>query len=960
MPSRGKQPYRDMLLCSLVLTFASALPISAQPKTDAPKSDPAAKPPVAPTPALKDPPAKNDAAGKVEPEIDLVMLLKPEFVFGVRVPSDSIWQVSASAGRQVYRVPMTVKPGSEAMEVHSDTIRIKGGRFLCWEMIDDLELTTAQAPAPVTINLNSGIAPTFDLVAEADDRLPIGVPRFARDLKVGPGKTVSWKMERNLIGGVLLNGQGAYNLKLNKTALEALNPGNPPKIVRDPSQKPADFQKKKLEAEEEYRKKVTVYREVVRQVGKLPDEFKGPMPKTLWALFEVRANPKSLEFEGPAPMPWEISIESLVILQKIADVQQAQQFAIDSATGKASGAGLRAAGTLLASIQGEAPHPFSTRLIAHAITVAGFIGDMQENDAKYKLVEQLLASKDGATIAAITKRLAITPTSASAKLMSKALKDGLMDAASQLKTLDGLITGFQANSKAGAENLLGTTNQFLADPKGPEPRKIFETLLDASKKNEELRQAVQTGIDFDSIPETRLDSVLAATIEAAPTEPVAAEWLNNMLGVKDAGRLLRVVSALNATKLEEADAGTPAAPATPGATGAPAGATGAESKPTITGALGALIGGRKTGTVITSRIPIRSITHNIFAAAQNSNAQIRALAWLGTRHFVMDEAKMTPDDKAKWPRQIVDIAIAQSPTPVPPVLFLARHEGPATGDAVAQFLVRADNDASIAAAKALLGSKREIDQVLVRLGNETDRHNFGIRFYENITTVAPYAVGLLRDKSDGAPALKWFGRQLQAGVLPDPAEWDLAFGSVDRVIEFVPAGDENLALGAVGALVAGAGGGDVDVPKVAAALRANKSATVPELIKLWADQRAPLFAQRLKRTDGKFDVVLTSAPEPREEKTPPTWTSATVGQAVVKVEGSKVTIGNVGATIPADGNLVIQLNAADLKKLPGEAGKFLGGYNKAIDLRPLSNGGWRASLNMGDGRLAKLTLVPAK
>ncbi len=939
MLSRGKQPYRDLLISTLLLTCSAALPVSAQPK-----AEPAPAPRTGTTPALKDPPTKNEAAGKLDTELDLNSLLKYDFVFGVRIPNDSIWQIQAAAGRQLIRVPLTVKPGDKAMEVNADSVKLRGARFLCWEMIDDLELTTSQPPQAPTINLVSGIAPKFDVVAEATDRLPIGVPRFARDLHAGPDKMISWKMDRTIFGGTLLEGQGPYNLKLNKNSFEKLNPGPPPRMVKDPSQKAADFQKKKLEAEEEYRKKTTVHREVARQLTKLPDEFKGPMPRTLWAVFEDRANAKSLEFEGPAPLPWEFSLDALRLLQKIADVQNQTQFATDTAAGKPSGPALRAAGELLATIQGDTPHPYSTRLIAHAITVAGFIGDMQEGDQKFLLVEKLLASKDGATIAAITKRLAITPTAASAKLMSKALKDGLMDAGAQLTTLGGLLSAFQTDPKAGAENLISTTNQFLADPKGPDPQKIFASLLDASKKSEDLRAAIQAGINFDSIPESRLDAVLAATIEAAPTESVAAEWLNNLLGVKEAAKLLKIVSALNATRLEEPASADPKA----------------GTKPTITGTLSALVPGRKAGTVITARIPIRSTSHNIFAAAQNTNAQIRALAWLSTRHFSIDEAKMSPDDKAKWPKQLVDIAIAQSPTPVPPVQFLARHDGPGTGDAIAQFLVRADNDASIAASKALLGSKRELDQILIRLGNESDRHNFGVRFYENITTIAPFAVGLLREKSDGTPCLRWLGRQLQSGELPDPAEWEFALGSAERLVEIVPASDENLALGAVGALVASAGGTDVEVQKIATLLRANKAATIPELAKLWGDQRKALFAERLKRTAGNFTVVLSTAAEPRDDKTPPEWTTAPAGQVAVKVEGSKVTVGSVAAMVPSDENLVIQLAAADLKKLPAEAGKFLGGYNKAIDLRPLSSGGWRASLNMGDGRLAKLTLVPVK
>ena len=254
-------------------------------------------------------PKESEAAGEVDVDIDLDALLDAKNVFppesGI---NDGIWQLTAGPGRILVRVPLkaTVKDGT--VDLAEVRVRLRGGRFLAWHLVDDDADNAAAAPDALATEINP----------VGDKALPVNVPRFAKTIKVTKDGLVSWELDRVIFNATVMGGEGWYKLKLDRKALEALSPGSAPRLIREDGESPADFQRRKVAAEAEWRKKALEYREITKVVLKLPEEFKGPAPRTLWAVYETRANLRTLDFDGPEPMPWEFPMELLQALQSAA------------------------------------------------------------------------------------------------------------------------------------------------------------------------------------------------------------------------------------------------------------------------------------------------------------------------------------------------------------------------------------------------------------------------------------------------------------------------------------------------------------------------------------------------------------------------------------------------------------------------------------------------------------------
>ncbi len=1037
-----------MLIVALLL---AAAPVPGAP--GAPGADDPATPKA--TPSL--PKAEQPKEVELETEVDLVKLLRSSMVFPVADQlTDSIWQITPNEGRTIVRIPLTVsRPDSEVI-VSGAAVKVRGGRFICWQLIDPSEEITGKA---------TPLAAGQPIRATGDGVLPAGVPRIARSVRLDPGGKIHWKMERVIPGAkVVETTPGAYNMRLNPSLTESVNPGNPPRILKNAGESIPDFNKRKQTAEAEYRVKAAQYRELRQVLTKLPDEFSGPLPTTLWAVYEARSNAKTIELDGPAPLPWDFPFD---LLQSLQHVMAATATSQPPATAGITISSNPVEQELLKVLAGEKVHPYTIRLIAHAITLSPFLSTMEEGDAKFQVAAKILEAKDSTATGELMKYLAVRPGKASASLMQKALQAGLLDAKAQLGSVLGMITTLGADSSASPDSAIQIINRYLADANGPAVEQILTPLFKLAREKPALADPVAKGLRIDATG-ARRDEIIIALLTAAVADPVAMNAVDGrLLGSEDPALVERTLYLISRAARPQVDLTfttpdgkaielAPAAGVTPKvvvlafwSTAMPqptetlarlsqlADAYGPqgvriiginldndkarfenfvkESKNTLPmawdekgfngelsrrfavmqapqliaanaqgqilwrgriaqldGALSEALKPVRPAATVTDKDPrplllddvgILNNDHAIFRLL--GSAKFRNMAWGALRQMKMAPPGIpgTPAapsaDRDKWTANLVDLAITQSPTPVAAVAFLAKHDEPGVAQSLMQLVMRADADASRDASRALLGSGWPLDQLLT---GQTDRHAFGLRFYENIQNEAPYSVHLLRDKADAASATGWFARQISAGSLPHPVEWLQPYSGEDRLLLLVNASDEQLALGAIGTLVAGAGGAGHDTDEIAAKLRGNKNATIPEITRLWNILRKELFAAKLKKASTQYTLSIRTGVADRAQEVkwePP----RTAGKVAMKIEGASVKMNEATAAIPADETLSIVMPAADLPLLDKTPAAGLNAMKVAGDrpiaFTPRGNDGWVAHFPLPDGRRAELILIAA-
>jgi len=1032
----------------LCIAVAVAAPVAPAGPTKTPDS-PAKNPPSIPKRAAEPKEAELDA------EIDLPKLLNRDLVFPMAtVVTDGIWSVPPGEGRMIVRIPFVLTKQSTAVVASGATVKVRGGRFVCWQLFDPKEEAAKTIPLPVA---GAIINP------EGTDGLPVNVPRMTRAVQIDPDGTISWKMDRSISGASITEAAAPspYVLKLSPAAINKLNPGTSPRIVKNAGESPQDFIKRKQPLEEEFRKKLAVFNDAKRQLLHLPDEFKGPAPATLWAVFETRSNVKSIELDGPAPLPWDFPLDVLLQLQRV--IAGGNEVATPLGAPGLTFSTAPVESNLEKVLSDPKVHPMSLRLIAHAITASTFLEKMEEDDGKYKVIEKVLAGRDSVATAEIMKYLAVRPSKASASLMKKAITAGLLDAKAQLSSILGMLDSVEKNPSGGVDNAVLTINQYLADPKGPSPREALAPLFALAKKNVSLAPAITKALRVDATA-ARRDEVIVSIIESAVSDPAAAAVLDaKLLGSDDPTlqeRTLHLLAQAVRPKMDLASFadvdGKPIALVTPqtklvaiefwtnasanAASGTPAmariqkglaaqgvaqlginidkersdfdlamkdlkftwpqvwegklaegklqkqWAVSAAPMAFVLAANGQVLwrgepqrleaavvdllaagpaalvpavtdAGPKP--VLIDDVPINDVQDNIFRLLTDS--KLRNLAWGALRSMRMAPAASNASaDRARWPLTIVDLAVAQSPTPVASARFIAKHSAPNVAEALVQLVIRAEADASTHAAKSLLGSGLPLDQVLAALTSESDRHSFGIRFYENISKEAPYSVGLLRDKSDSTRVLAWFGKQIAGGTLPEPAKWVRAYGAADRVAELIVASDEDLAMGAIGTLVAAVGGDSGDVQDAGQKLRANKNATIPEAAKIWAPISKEIFAKKLKGSSTTYQLTFRTGDVSKEGDV--AWGARQVaGPVAMKVEGGNVTINKATATIAADDSLTLHLKPADVAPLAAALAAFIpDAKDKLVVIQPLGPTAWIAEYNLADGRRVELLFEAKK
>ncbi len=173
-----------------------------------------------------------------------------------------------------------------------------------------------------------------------------------------------------------------------------------------------------------------------------------------------------------------------------------------------------------------------------------------------------------------------------------------------------------------------------------------------------------------------------------------------------------------------------------------------------------------------------------------------------------------------------------------------------------QIVLRGSSSASSAASRALLGSNWPIDATLADL-EFGERQGFAMRTYENLTGRVPWVTNVLRQRLDRNPVLVWFGYELADGNLPDPSAWIDAFrGGEEELLGLSVANDSELAKGVVAVLVSSAGGQDRTAQQLFAKIRQLPDQSTENVSKLWQEQRREILAQRIRRMEGPYRLVL--------------------------------------------------------------------------------------------------------
>src|SRR5690606_34348115 len=100
---------------------------------------------------------------------------------------------------------------------------------------------------------------------------------------------------------------------------------------------------------------------------------------------------------------------------------------------------------------------------------------------------------------------------------------GQFDPTMQLVSLRGLLTAEIADPQQ-AQELITSANQMLADPNGPPPGDVLAAIIETVKP--QTLEAMTHGIEFERMPDARRAEAIAQVIAAAPTQPLAAAWLD--------------------------------------------------------------------------------------------------------------------------------------------------------------------------------------------------------------------------------------------------------------------------------------------------------------------------------------------------------------------------------------------------------------------------------------------------
>lgn len=956
----------------------------------------------------------NNAPLPEEPglALDTNALLTDDRVFETSIDSH-IWKIEALAGRRLIQIPIIVTPKSETTRLATPSLKLRGGRFIAWRIVPDESADTPESSAaygsndpyanPLSIgslrDLHAGDLSPLDRpgqptntaertdVAGPGESLSEETPVLARDIEVSPQGVIRWKLERAIPGAEVKTGDTGYLLKLRPDRLAELEPQRPERSTRQPggerlsAEDAREAAARRRTEELEFREKLDAYRELRNQVRDLPDEFQTVMPSRVWAIYETPDRIDELSFTGDPPMPWRVDLTNLEALKQIA-----------SRTGV--GNELTAADFTNISqmtLMLEDGHPLTQRAVADTLAASGMLGQAQQGDALYRLIDKLLRGGDPQAARTTTAGLAaaVPPTPATMSLLRGAFDQ--MDPGSKLLALGGLLTT-EGSDPIGQRQMIETANQMIADPKGPGVVYVLQQLVQALADKPDAVTLVGAGIRFDALDESALDQAIIYIAEAAGDSALASEWMEHgLLGSTNTPIVKRTVELLGTSSAGNGVV-TELTRAMILATFGPADAdTMRLAKPRLHGI---------------ARIPIDSAGHSIYRVLNAGDPELRSLGWKAMKHFQVTahldgRYGASPTEPEAGDAQdrltlILNAALQETVTPAGLVMFLVNQQDaqPATA-ALVRIVVEGRGPAITQASRALVRSGRPLAQPIQALSSD-QRGMFAVRLYEAVTGSAPMVAGLMRVPDAQSPIVNWFTQQVATLGLPEPAQWAQAARGEDELLSLAAGGDPELADAAVAALVASVGGDELAARDLARRMSNATDRSPTGMRQQWSAAKQELYAAKLKHAAGNYRLIVNlrgqasanlpggypggygeygefdeggygeypATPAPSLDATAnlPLIASINVALIELKADGQSLSLASGTLTLaPSDARLAIAIQQPnelkdfgneELNKLPLES------IQGPIELLPQKGNVWRGAATLSDSRTLEVVFDP--
>ncbi len=969
-------------------------------------------------------PRRDDAEASKLPnpeviDLDIRTLIESTEILPTQVDG-VIWTIAPQTNRRLLQLPFVIAPGEKAVKLNTDTLRIAGGRLLAWHA--DKEAAPVPVPQqeqgrddggtvarPGVVALPAIEAPPDPIATLQVNAEP---PRLTREIRMAPSGEITWDMERVIFSATVKEQDLLYTYKLRPELLEAKAPAQPtfdPPRPGDDRRTAADKQKRMKEQQDEYNRLLREHRAMKRRVLDLPKEIQGPMPVRFWAVFDMRTTADEIEIEGPAPLPWKLTYGQLNAIRYAA---KPVNVGADGNVPRDVLGNLFAIKTLV----NAQPHPFSLRSAAYVLERSGLMKLSRPGDTVYELAMQILAGNDAKARQAIVQSIIdVSPASpASIELLRQAARNP--DPETQLAAIGGLLKGDMGKDPGQRKAIVDATNRILQTPSGPAPGKVIDPLVEAAANQPELRDEMIAGINFDQLTAERLAPTIAAIVARAPASPLAAAWLDSRLLGTQGEVVKRTLTILAATTIDPTvderramDAGgrydqPPTFTAAPPSDG---------PRPMTIPGLSLILGrgndivgtaptAPEQGPVIARHIPIESIDHNILKLLSSRDNATRELAWKALVVFVLpqneqvaaQEAAPVEGEEPKAPATTYSTVAAaaltggQVPPQAVPFLTVQPNQPLATRAAV-RLVVEADAQSGIAAAKALLGSRLPLGEVLAE-ATAAVREHFAINAYRATGKEPPLVTRLLRENVANSSLASWFGKEVAEGRVPDAAAWLDGYGGEGRMITMLASQDPEVGLGAAAALVASAGG-DESMARPFYQAAANQAGQTPDFAQQqWAKARQEIYTQRLQTAAGRYRLIVRLfgqaqaqqgmpggfgepiTPEAPPGMTPgdpsmqqPTGKATTeymVGIMEIQADGKSIKFANdtLSVAVPESHLAIRLIKPGELKNLSeGDVGKL--DWDRVptqIDLLPQTGGAWAGLTTLPDGRTAQIILQP--
>lgn len=823
-------------------------------------------------------------------EIDIPSMVTSEQVFEQDI-EDPVWQFEPRTGRTLISIPATLAPGDEPIEVSNTAMRLLGGRFVGWQLVD-----------PAADELESDdddSARANDPAAQVEAVFPEDAPTLTLRFELHPDYSVRWRLLPIPGAEVERSENLLYALRLDRDLLREQDPnfqGRPDPSQRDrrrslpdrnrrtdrqqtPEQRRAEAERMRAERDRQQEERAT-YQELQRSVADLPTDFVLPRPARVWAIFEVRSDPQDYAIDVDGYERWAV---------RPRELEAARRLAQENLGGGQRGGGSRSAATdgdeplspdaisdlqTLSTLVGDG-HPFSARLAAQAIASSRALERTVLGDATYRLTESVINNGDAQARTIIAAELAqlSTPTSTSQKLVKHLLGSAgaALDTETKMLALRGLLNT-DLDDTASLDGMLLTTNQYLEDPAGPDPGAILAALVEKVNEFPSALPTVAERVSLDRLRGERLDLAIRATLELARRSPLAGRWLDErLLGAPDRSVARRTVELIGEA---------------PGADG--------DWAAQLLG-LNDSAGSRASRSSRSSRaseaedakIPITSAEHHLFEWLSSSDEKIRRAAWSGMERFNLEAAPAEgggrqqsssrrgrgrrnagPDLDARREdplRQLyeafVQAALSHAPTPPESVELLARQTEPEyAGEALADIAARGDEDVAKRAAASLIGKEYPLGDKMI-LMNVDDRHAFAGAVYQQVKGSVPAVAGLVRERSESADVAVWFATEVGIEGPPELNRWLVEGLGDDQqyLFELIKSSsDEALALGAAAALASSVAGDDqAAAAQVVARFRASKARRAAELEEVWEKAQHELLLQKIAAAAGQYRMAVT-------------------------------------------------------------------------------------------------------